>query len=157
MKRHHWNTGAKENNNCWTPNDQATDKTNPVPTNWNKSTSFMLDPSLSLMHNQGAIKEGSKAIINRDWVSMTEHADCRITFKLSLPRKSVGRLTDPPDMTIDVYCGQKTTTQQHSRPCSDCSKVPLLSNCKTMFNINIFSEKVTLPFSCLPSSIGVHF
>ena len=29
---------------------------------------------------------------------------------LSLPRKSVVRLTDRPDMTIDVYHGRKTTT-----------------------------------------------
>ena len=32
---------------------------------------------------------------------------------LSLPRKSVVRLTDRPDMTIDVYRGCKTTMQQH--------------------------------------------
>ena len=31
---------------------------------------------------------------------------------LSLPRKSVVRLTDCPDMTLDVYRGRKTTTQQ---------------------------------------------
>ena len=31
---------------------------------------------------------------------------------LSLPRKSVVRLTDSPDMTLDVYRGRKTTTQQ---------------------------------------------
>ena len=31
---------------------------------------------------------------------------------LSLPRKSVVRLTDRPDMTLDVYHGPKTTTQQ---------------------------------------------
>ena len=31
---------------------------------------------------------------------------------LSLPRKSVVRLTDRPDMTLDVYHGCKTTTQQ---------------------------------------------
>ena len=30
----------------------------------------------------------------------------------SLPRKSVVRLTDPPDMTLDVYRGRKTTMQQ---------------------------------------------
>ena len=30
---------------------------------------------------------------------------------LSLPRKSVVRLTDHPDMPIDVYRGRKTTTQ----------------------------------------------
>ena len=31
---------------------------------------------------------------------------------LSLPRKSVVRLTDRPDMTLGVYCGRKTTMQQ---------------------------------------------
>ena len=33
---------------------------------------------------------------------------------LSLPRKSVVRLTDRPDMALDVYRGRKTTIQQHS-------------------------------------------
>ena len=31
---------------------------------------------------------------------------------LSLPRKSVVRLTDRPAMTLDVYRGRKTTMQQ---------------------------------------------
>ena len=31
---------------------------------------------------------------------------------LSTPRKSVVRLTDRPDMTVDVYRGRKTTMQQ---------------------------------------------
>ena len=31
---------------------------------------------------------------------------------LSLPRKSVDRVTDRPDMTLDVYRGRKTTKQQ---------------------------------------------
>ena len=34
---------------------------------------------------------------------------------LSLPRKSVVRLTDRPDMTLDVYRGRKTTPNQHFR------------------------------------------
>ena len=34
---------------------------------------------------------------------------------LSLPRKSVVRLTDSPDMTLDVYRGHKTTTQQQQQ------------------------------------------
>ena len=34
---------------------------------------------------------------------------------LSLPRKSVVRLTDRPDMTLDVYRGRKTTIQQINR------------------------------------------
>ena len=34
---------------------------------------------------------------------------------LSLPRKSVVRLTDRPDMTLDVYQGCKTTMQHGSK------------------------------------------
>ena len=42
---------------------------------------------------------------------------------LSLPRKSVIRLTDRPDMTLDVYHGRKTTIQhqQQIRDCSICN------------------------------------
>ena len=40
---------------------------------------------------------------------------------LSLPRKSVVRLTDRPDMTLDVYRGRKTTMQQQQQ----YSSVPL--------------------------------
>ena len=36
---------------------------------------------------------------------------------LSLPRKSVVRLTDRPDMTLDVYRGRKTTMQQQQKLC----------------------------------------
>ena len=36
---------------------------------------------------------------------------------LSLPRKSVVRLTDRPDMTLDVYRGRKTTKQQSNSCC----------------------------------------
>ena len=35
---------------------------------------------------------------------------------LSLPRKSVVRLTDRPDMTLDVYRGRKTTMQHYHTP-----------------------------------------
>ena len=34
---------------------------------------------------------------------------------LSLPRKSVIRVTDRPDMTLDVYRGRITTTQQQQK------------------------------------------
>ena len=40
---------------------------------------------------------------------------------LSLPRKSVVRLTDRPDMTLDVYRGRKTTIQQQQQIA--CTKV----------------------------------
>ena len=38
---------------------------------------------------------------------------------LSLPRKSVVRLTDRPDMTLDVYRGRKTTMQQQHTRCHE--------------------------------------
>ena len=34
---------------------------------------------------------------------------------LSLPGKSVVRLTDRPDLTLDVYRGRKTTMQQQQQ------------------------------------------
>ena len=40
---------------------------------------------------------------------------------LSLPRKSLVRLTDRPDMTLDVYRGRKTTMQQQ-QPFIDTDK-----------------------------------
>ena len=45
---------------------------------------------------------------------------------LSLPRKSVVRLTDHPDMTLDVYCGRITTTQHNNNEniCCDPSLEP---------------------------------
>ena len=42
---------------------------------------------------------------------------------LSLPRKSVVRLTDRPDMTLDVYRGRKTTKQRPSNRLFVLSKV----------------------------------
>ena len=47
---------------------------------------------------------------------------------LSLPRKSVVRLTDRPAMTLDVYRGRKTTTQQQQQ-CSSGSG--LIQRCQT--------------------------
>ena len=55
---------------------------------------------------------------------------------LSLPRKSVVRLTDRPDMTLDVYRGRKTTMQ--------CN-----INCFSLFFI---SEKMRLDISCESSA-----
>ena len=54
---------------------------------------------------------------------------------LSLPRKSVVRLTDGLDMTLDVYCGRKTTTQQQQHKCSQC-----------------VSNRIFQKFSCGPAS-----
>ena len=42
---------------------------------------------------------------------------------LSLPRKSVVRLNDRPDMTQDVYRGRKTTNQQQQHCSNTCRRV----------------------------------
>ena len=41
---------------------------------------------------------------------------------LSLPRKSVIRLTDRPDMTLDVYRGRKTITQRNANSFVDMQR-----------------------------------
>ena len=41
---------------------------------------------------------------------------------LSLPRKSVVRLTHRPDMTLDLYRGRKTTMQQQQKIMTLCSQ-----------------------------------
>ena len=39
---------------------------------------------------------------------------------LSLPRKSVVRLTDRPEMTLDVYRGRKMTMQECNKSTGRC-------------------------------------
>ena len=46
---------------------------------------------------------------------------------LSLPRKSVVRLTDRPDMTLDVYRGRKTTIQPTNQLRKNEVVIPLYS------------------------------
>ena len=53
---------------------------------------------------------------------------------LSLPRKSVVRLTDRPDMTLDVYRGRKTTIQYN------------ISTDKIIFSIFFFLKIVSFYF-----------
>ena len=55
---------------------------------------------------------------------------------LGLPRKSVVRLTDRPDVTLDVYRGRKTTIQQYNnKPCMNKEFLVLLLHRKTAFNM----------------------
>ena len=58
---------------------------------------------------------------------------------LSLPRKSVVRLTDRPDMTVDVYRGRKTTMQQQQKIDSGLihgvSACPLACSCPAVITI----------------------
>ena len=52
---------------------------------------------------------------------------------VSLPRKSVVRLTDRPDMNLDVYCGHKTTIQPDLGPITcQCNRLQLQLLSKTM-------------------------
>ena len=54
---------------------------------------------------------------------------------LSLPRKSVVRLTDRPDMTLDVYRGRKTTIQPTNTRLCNISEI-------IMFKIFIWGGKL---------------
>ena len=56
---------------------------------------------------------------------------------LSLPRKSVVRLTDRPDMTLDVYRGRKTTKQQQQ---------PTIVRSMTKHN-SIWSKALIMPLT----------
>ena len=53
---------------------------------------------------------------------------------LSLPRKSVVRLTDRPDMTLDVYRGRKTIIQQYNN-----NNTSLITLTVIIFGVQIFS------------------
>ena len=49
---------------------------------------------------------------------------------LSLPRKSVVRLTDRPDMTLDVYRGRKITIQpSYLEPCNQHLRLIVFTQC----------------------------
>ena len=64
---------------------------------------------------------------------------------LSLPRKSVVRLTDRPDMTLDVYRGRKTTIQQQQ------SQTKIAADDILIFSFYL-SMKIRLDFSCESSA-----
>ena len=55
-------------------------------------------------------------LIQEGQLSVTDEVLINRLGGLSLPRKSVVRLTDRPDMTLDVYRGRKTTIQQQQQP-----------------------------------------
>ena len=67
---------------------------------------------------------------------------------LSLPRKSVVRLTDRPDMTSDVYRGRKTTMQQQQILRGACSNAPH-SIFKVERQVDLLKEEKLLSPICL--------
>ena len=77
---------------------------------------------------------------------------------LSLPRKSVVRLTDRPDMTLGVYCGRKTTIQQYNNSdnginsLSTETKIAEFAN-SVDFDEVAHNEPPHQDLHCLPSSL----
>ena len=65
---------------------------------------MMLILAMQGCHNQGKIS-------GKFWQKYVHEVLVNRLGGLSLPRKSVVWLTDHPDMTLDVYCGRKTTMQ----------------------------------------------
>ena len=68
---------------------------------------------------------------------------------LSLPRKSAVRLTDRPNMTLDVYRGRKTTTQQQQQQHNlESQRARLVGTCekdktvKVCSDLNTFSKTI---------------
>ena len=78
---------------------------------------------------------------------------------LSLPRKSVVRLTDRPDMTLDVYRGRKTTMQQQQQQCKMLDAEETLK-CRSQAYNNLMRSKClycTLAFLVVLSQYTVYF
>ena len=74
---------------------------------------------------------------------------------LHLPRKSVVRLTDRPDMTLDVYRGRKTIQQQQQAVVRYWPKYvhKVLVNCLGLslpreIVVRLTGPEVIKPFSC---------
>ena len=71
---------------------------------------------------------------------------------LSLPRKSVVRLTDSPDMTLDVYRGRKTTIQPTNQLLTAYSQL-LMSDANLCFlslDLQLLTSISSLPTSYFP-------
>ena len=66
---------------------------------------------------------------------------------LSLPRKSVVRLTDRPDMTLHVYRGRKTTMQQQQIEALLKLYCFALRNGVKEYNRVVFPENVHIHFN----------
>ena len=64
-----------------------------------------------LISHRNYISADSRGAVVSYWRKYVHKVLVNCLGGLSLPRKSVVRLTDRPDMTLDVYCGCKTTTQ----------------------------------------------
>ena len=68
---------------------------------------------------------------------------------LSLPGKSVVRLTDRPDMTLDVYRGRKTTKQQQQQQPETKIHVAEFANSQDLDEVT-HKKPPHLDLHCLP-------
>ena len=66
---------------------------------------------------------------------------------LGLPRKSVVRLTDRADMTLDVYRGRETITQQQQEETEKMLRHTFSTYTKTEVFYKTFCPKSEAPFS----------
>ena len=76
---------------------------------------------------------------------------------LSLPRKSVVRLTDRPDMTLDVYRGRKMTIQQYNNnfPVHQvCTKVTP-KTFSTLYHITDYATQIHTEHNSTRQSYGL--
>ena len=64
------------------------------------------------MRHRSPRNSGSRRAVDSYWRKYGHEVLVNRLGGLSLPRKSVVRLTDRPDMTLNVYRGRKTTIQQ---------------------------------------------
>ena len=66
-------------------------------------------------HTFVSLSAFSRRVVDSYWRKYVHEVLVNRLGGLSLPRKSVVRTTDRPDMTLDVYRGRKTTMQQQQQ------------------------------------------
>ena len=76
---------------------------------------------------------------------------------LSLPRKSVVRLTDRPDMNLDVYRGRKTTTQPtNQKLLTACTYLVHATVDRNIAFVRTLSNVIPAMFQSPLSTIALH-
>ena len=94
--------------------------------------------------------ESKKAVVSY-WQKYVHEVLVNRFGGLSLPRKSVVRLTDRPDMTLDVYRGRKTTMQQHQQMQLFVEKMPVERQTVLTLIRLLLEEQSELGLQCMLS------
>ena len=89
-----------------------------------------LDPKFKLQIVQSIVSShtfvspaDSRGAVVSNWQKCVHEVLVNRLGGLSLPRKSVLRLTDRPNMTLDVYHGRKTTAQLQQQQHCQLNKI----------------------------------